>query len=215
MDPESLPPPQRVALGYATAATQAAWTALIGFDLRLAATVATASEPMLAQIRLAWCRETLEFPREMRPAGDALLDALGQHLSGAEPLLIGLAEAWELLLEPPPMARRSLDRYLDLRAAAYAGLGARFGLDPTPSTAAAKWWVLGDTLAHLSNPEERALALSLADELPEKHLPLARPMRPLAILGALGKRAVKAGGTGLLSDRPGALLALRVGIFGR
>ncbi|MFN4114523.1 MAG: hypothetical protein ACK4GD_11330 [Sphingomonadaceae bacterium] len=215
MDLEILPPPQRVALGYATAATRAAWAALIGFDLRLAATVATASEPMLAQIRLAWWRETLEFPRDMRPAGDALLDALGQHLAGSEPMLTGLVEAWELILAEPPIAHQTLDRYLNLRAAAYAGLGARFGIDPANADAAARWWVLGDTLAHLSDPEERAIAAAMADSLPDMDLPLGRPMRPLAILGALGQRAVKAGGTGLLCDRSGALVALRVGIFGR
>ncbi|WP_324260221.1 hypothetical protein U4960_08490 [Altererythrobacter sp. H2] len=220
-DSDLLPPAQRIALGYAPVGDRGAWSALLHFDVRLAGVITQAREPMLAQIRLAWWRDTLALPPEMRPRGDTLLDTLSQELRGIEDALVGMAAAWEVMLAEPPVTQEVLGEYLSQRAAAYAALHTllcpedQHGNGKAAAEQAARFWVLGDTLPRLSDLQERAQAGALATALPTRPEPLPRAMRPLAVLAALGRRSIGGGGIEPLSDRIDALVAMRVGMFGR
>ena len=72
----SLPVLHRLALTYAPARATRPTLALLALDARLAGIVRSASEPMLAQLRLAWWREQLEIDLTARPAGEPLLAVL-------------------------------------------------------------------------------------------------------------------------------------------
>ena len=54
-----LTPLHRLALAYAPAASRGAWLGFLALDMRLAAIVRAAREPMIGQIKLAWWRERL------------------------------------------------------------------------------------------------------------------------------------------------------------
>jgi phytoene synthase len=75
-------------------------------------------------------------------------------------------------------------------------------------------WALGDLAAHASDPAERSVAVQCAAAVPHSGR-LPRTMRPLAVLAALARRVAERGEGGLLGDRAAAMLAMRVGIFGR
>ncbi len=64
---ETLPTMHRLALAYAPGRTRLAWLALLALDSRLAGVLRSASEPMLAQIRLAWWRDMLARSEADRP----------------------------------------------------------------------------------------------------------------------------------------------------
>jgi len=55
----SLPTASRLALAYAPAKARLQTLALFALDTRLAGLLRNSSEPMLAQLRLSWWRETL------------------------------------------------------------------------------------------------------------------------------------------------------------
>lgn len=211
-----LPPAQDIALAYAPPAVRPAWAALLALDLRLAEVVAKVREPMLAQIRLAWWRETLGRSETDRPEGEPLLAEISAALPGLGPHLAQLPAAWEMLVVADDLSAVQLDEYLDLRAEAYTALATMVGEADVagPAAQAARWWILGDTLSHLGRAGEREalMAIARADGSRVPALPAA--LRPLAVLGALGARAVRRDEP-VFAGRISPLVALRVGIFGR
>jgi phytoene synthase len=97
----------------------------------------------------------------------------------------------------------------------WSALADQVGAQAAGVEPAAKAWALGDLAANLSDPVERALVLAVAKE-ETGYTPLGgRSLRPLAILGGLGRRALAKGGAPLLDGRRAALAALRLGLFGR
>lgn len=213
---QALPAVQELALAHAPPSTRAVWHALFLLDLKLAQVVRNAREPLPAQIRLAWWRDALAAGPERRPSGEPVLDLVSRHLDGLEDSLAALAAAWEWMLAEPPMPHRSLEEYVAGRARVFAALAPHLQRpDEEPAAAeAARWWVLGDTLSNLSDPAEREVFRALDAGMDRAGGRLSRPLRPLAVLGALGRRAFKREEP-LLEGRGSALLALRAGIIGR
>ena len=205
-----LPDVERLALAHAPRGTRKRVFALLAFDARLAGIVRQAREPLLGQMRLAWWRDHLAKPCNEWPKGEPLLELLSEWQCPAA--LAALADGWEGLL------RDSLDEdairsFAEGREKAWLALAAEIGArsDPAP---AARAWALADLAANLSDPDERAQVLEVAGK--EKFpLPTERALRPLAILGGLGRRSLARGGTPLLDGRGAALAALRLGMFGR
>ncbi len=96
----SLPPPMLLAISYAHPGLRPRLRWLLLLDLRLAQLVHRASEPLIAQMRLAWWREALSKPAEARPKGEPLLAALAD-LEGDPALLVAgvaLVDAAEALV---------------------------------------------------------------------------------------------------------------------
>ena len=191
--------------------------AMFALDQRLARIVAKATEPMLAQMRLSWWREMLQSPPDQRPEGDQVLDAISAHCKGAENSLIGLVDGWEHLLAEPPIQTSEISAFADGRARAISALDPAGSLPKaeTRFNLLGRIWALADLAAKVGSNEEKATILSLAEPLCAKSLPSARDYKALAILSALGRRAIRRGGRPLLEGRGAALVAARAALLGK
>ena len=145
-----------------------------------------------------------------------VLDAIGEHWGGEEACLVALVNGWEHMLAEPPLARYEAESFALGRAAPFAGVVRLSGEAPGKDiTGAARLWALVDAAAHLSDADERAMLREMAgtSALAERSLP--PDMRGLAVLSGLARRALHRGDHTLMAGRAGALVALRLGIFGR
>ncbi|WP_052208075.1 hypothetical protein [Croceibacterium mercuriale] len=206
-----LPELSQLAVAYAPPAAKQQTATMLALDERLATILRKKREPMLAQLRLAWWRDRLNEPAAQWPAGDAVLDSLREwNNPGA---LAPLVDGWEVLVADQ-VDQTALDRFATGRAAGFAALAAELDHPPAPARRAGRVWALADLVANLSDPQERALALTVAQQ--NGHPPaLPRDLRPLTVLAGLGWRAVRTGGGPLLVGRGAALTALRLGVLGR
>lgn len=213
---ESLPPAMQLALAYAPVPVRPAWLGVMALDARLSDIVRHAREPMLGQIRLAWWRDLLSQDRSTWPEGEPLVRHIADHLAEVAPDLAELTSGWEYLLSAEALTAGQLSRYASARGGAYARVSSRLSGAGGNSCGehAATWWVLGDTFSRLSSAEERAHLLEIACATPRPTARLGWNARPLAVLGVLGERAIRRREP-MLEGRGSALLALRVGMFGR
>jgi phytoene synthase len=209
---EILQPPQRLALAYASARSRPSTLAVLALDARLAQILRGRREPLVAQLRLAWWRETLERPPVQWSTGEPVLDALRAWSDPAA--LAALPSGWEALLAEE-LTPRAIAQFADARGLAFAALSRELGVEaPERAAAAARIWALADLAANLSAGAERQRAVDYGRGL---GLPPRLPasLRPLAVLGALGAAALARGGGDLLAGPRSALLALRTGLTGR
>lgn len=215
---EPLPPEQRLALAWSTAAKRERLASVLVLDRRLARIVARTREPMLGQMRLAWWRDALGKPVAERPRGDAVLDTLGRLLEGQEAALIALVDGWERILEEPPLSESAARRFAAGRCMALLAAYNRTTCENGPRDPfhEAAWrWSLADFASRVSDDGERALLLRLGLGDGEQNLRLPREARGLAVLGALGARALRRGGRPLMEGRGAPLAAFRAALFGR
>lgn len=217
IDLRSMPPVLRIALAYSPAGARSQLALALALDLRLAQIVARTSEPMLGQMRLAWWREALRQAPEARPRGDAVLDAVsGEWIAGSH-ALVALVDGWEQLLGTEALDEAAAHAFAEGRVAA---LLAAVGIEAPGShyeaaQAAVLAWAFGDLASKVSNEDERTMLIcaGLAIGAPATRLP--HQARSLAVLGALGRRALRRGGRPLMEGRTAALVALRGAIFRR
>ena len=204
-----------MACAWQPPATRPVLVSLFAFDAHLGKLVAKANTPLLAQMRLAWWREQLREPAPVCALGDPILAGLAAHWQGSECVLLGLVDGWEELLAEPPLAPRSLRRFAVARGACLTAFATR--------TDAAKWrdqvrragerWALADFAFRTSQPGERDEALGAARAISAGgRLPAS--MRGIAVLAAIVDRAI-AREEPLAQGRAAALVAMRLGIFGR
>lgn len=206
-----LTPPLRLALAWAPRSSRNATLTLFALDTRLAGFLRRGSEPLPVQMRLAWWRETLQAPSGAWPRGDRLLDELREW--DAPDRLVALVDGWEGLLGER-LDDEAIRGFTLGREKAWAALAQQVGSAPAGLEAAARAWALADLAANVSDASERERVLAEAGS-PEPGLPRERELRPLAVLGGLGRRALRRGGRPLLEGRGAALHALRLGMFGR
>lgn len=213
---ESLPAVQRLAMAYAPRAARGPTLALLALDQRLARTLSQVSEPIAAQLRLAWWRDTLKAGLKGEGA-DPLFGAL-LPWQGLEEPLIALVDAWEEMLTDPPLPSRAMEGLADARAMCFVALSrvldCRSGREKQVAPAA-RIWALADLAAGLSDPQERAVCCGLAHEMALVVAPLPRPLRTLSVLAGLGARSIRKGRTELLHGPADMLLAIRIGMTGR
>lgn len=209
---EQLPPPQRLALAYASARSRPATLALLALDARLAAILRGRREPMVAQLRLAWWRDTLASPPPEWPSGEPLLEALRPWREPSA--LCRLVDGWEALLAEA-LSPAVIAEFADGRGQAFAALARELGArSPEDAAEAARVWAVGDLAANISASAERSLAVEYGRGLPPPpRLPAS--LRPLAVLAGLSAVALAGGGRPLLAGPRSALLALRIGFTGR
>ncbi len=217
IEQEALADEFRLAIAYTASGLRPRLAALLALDQRLARIIAQTSEPMLAQIRIAWWRDTLRLPVDQRPQGDIVLDALGAEWAGQEKSLIALADGWEEMLVEPPIPNDAIDRFVTARAEPFAALN-----EPSSDSKgyehihlAAQIWALADLLLNTTDPDERAQILTKGLRLAEQGGALSRQWRGIAVLRALAQRSLKNDGTPLMEGRGAALVALRAAFFGR
>ncbi len=208
--------PNRVALAWTSRPARAILLPLFTLDERLGRIVATAREPMLAQLRLAWWRDRLGEARERRPKGDPVLDAIGLNWQDEEAALVALVDGWEELLGDAPLSENAFQRFAEGKGAAFAASARLAGQEGSAEAAddAGCRYAFGDCFARLSDPVERERLQAVASRFQTQRSRLPGPLRPLAILGGLGDRVLRRGEGPLFGDRGSALLATRLGIWG-
>lgn len=170
---------------------------------------------MLAQMRLAWWRDQLGNPVDIRPTGDAVLDLVGECWVGYESALRKLVDGWEALLDEPPLSREAALAFAEGRGAINAALARKCGTDPHAAARAGRIWALAELASRSSREGERESVLEIARENDVAAIALPRSMRPLAVLLGLARRSIAKGGQPFLGDRWSPLVAMRLGMFGR
>jgi phytoene synthase len=157
---------------YAPASARPGLLALFALDCELAQLVASTTEPMLGEIRLAWWRERLAELDAGKAPAQPLLVALRDHalpvLRGAE--LAGLEDRWLAL----------------------------FGSDAVPPAHVEGGGLLFALAARLLGGDERRAqemgqAWVLGEPLPQRAPPLLRPLAGLVALSARDAARARAG----------------------
>lgn len=212
---ESLPTLQRLALTYSPRSARLPTLALFALDARLAEVVRSASEPMLAQIRLAWWREMLARNPEDWPLGEPLLSSLRSW--GSETgTLPGLVDGWEVMTGQAPLPAGEMDRLAVARGDAFGALAGLLGIDSERSAAArmGRNWALADIASRLTHPAEQEAAGSLAAKQDWRAQRLSRKLRPLAVLHGLAARSRRRGEPVDALGASSILPAIRLGLLG-
>ncbi|MEW4447941.1 hypothetical protein [Qipengyuania sp. JC766] len=206
--PEELPLPLQLALNYAPTPQRPAAEAVFRLDARLARFVLTAQELSIAQIRLAWWRDSLLKSTDDRPQGDQVLDAIGREWAGETPVLAALVDGWEALLFRTEGDESGATEFETAWAAAFGAL-ARLASAPAHQDGAANagrrwgravWFSFeGEGSVHENSGRAR----------------LPRSLRHLAVLNGIGRRALQRGGGPLIAGRGDMLAIARLGLIGR
>ncbi|MBY6013747.1 hypothetical protein KUV75_02365 [Qipengyuania gaetbuli] len=217
LNDNDLRPEYRIALAYAHPDDRLAYHAMFELDRRLAEIVAGCSEPMIGQLRLAWWRDVLGKQPADRPSGEPLVAAMNAAWGAHSSSLQTMVDAWEVILLAETLDRNAALQFVEGRGASWTALasGPLAKESSAEISLAAQAWFFADLLSHLSDAEEREVVAALGDSTQLRSPRLPRRLRPFAILSALGSRALAAGGISPMEGRGAALLALRIGIFGR
>jgi phytoene synthase len=212
----SLPVLHRLALSYAPARVKSPTLALLALDARLADVVRSASEPMLAQLRLAWWREQLMPDPAPGQAGEPLLVAL-ESWDNSRLVLRGLVDGWEEMTGEAPLASAAFETLANARGEAFASLCGLIASHDEVSGARRLGynWALCDIRAHLNNAEEQRRVGELIGAQDWRWQSMSRNMRPLVVLHGLAARATRRG-EDLNQLSPSAMFTvLRLGFLGR
>jgi len=195
----ALDPDRKLALAYVPAAARAAVEALWRLDASLAAVLATGTQPLITQMRLAWWREALEKLDSAAPPAEPVLQALAAHVlpvvSGAE--LAAMEEGWLILLSDEALGADELARYAALRGGLLFDYGARLlGGADFPVAQAGEAWALADLARHSRRVEE----IKSPASPPKMKWP--KKLRSLGMLAMLARRDLEH--LGQEAERPGS-----------
>ncbi len=203
IDHEHLSDEFALAIAHTPVPNRPRMASFLAFDQRIARIVSQSTEPMLAQIRIAWWRDNLAQKQAIRPQGDAVLDALGEHWTGAEPALISMLDGWEELLVEPPIEQQAIERFVNGRSAPFLEIG-ELETDSKSYRAvnqAGRIWAIADLASKSEIAEEREMLIEMGLRNDERSPPLPHSWRGLAVLAALGRRSLKSGGQPLMAGR--------------
>ena len=181
----ALDPDRTLALAYVPAAARPAVEALWRLDASFAAILATGTQQMISQLRLAWWREALERLDNAPPPAEPVLQALAAHVlpvvSGAE--LAAMEEGWLLLLADEALGADELARYAALRGGLLFRYSARLlGETGFPVREAGEVWALADLARHSRRADESKLPAA------ESKMKWPKKLRPLGMLAILARR---------------------------
>ena len=211
----TLPAVARLALVYAPASAREQTLALFALDARLATLIRRSSEPMLAQLRLAWWREAISGEPASWPQGEPILAALRSWGPDA-PSAAALVDAWEALTAPSPLSAEALRAFAQGRGAAAAALASALSRPHERDAARelAEIWAAEDLATRLSRDDERAEAVALATQLPRRLPKVSRALRPLRVLAGLSRRRRQVGSDEGAASPSAMLEALKLGLLG-
>jgi phytoene synthase len=211
----TLPSLERLALAYAPARARVPTMALFALDSRLAGLLRHSREPMLAQLRLAWWRETLGQGADAWPAGEPLLAAL-RSWNGGHTALARLVNGWEALTGPAPLPRSALEDMIIGRAEAFAALAGALGARSEENAARklGRRWALTDLAMRLSNADERGAVREMLEEEAGRIPKVSRALRPLLVLQGLAERRFRLGSEAAAQSPAAMLKAMRLGFLG-
>ncbi|MET1754550.1 squalene/phytoene synthase family protein [Novosphingobium sp. RD2P27] len=211
----SLPAVSRLALVYAPAWARERTLAVFALDARLADLIRGSSEPMLAQLRLAWWREAVARPASSWPEGEPIFSLLRSWVDQHSPLT-SLIDGWEALTAHPPLGEEAVRAFAQGRAAASGALARVLGSvkEEDAATSLGRIWALEDLAMRLSREDERKIALALAAEQPVALPRTGRALRPLRVAAALARRRRLAGSEAGAASPRAVFEALRRGLLG-
>lgn len=204
-----------LALAYAGAAARPVLEDLFALDRRLADAVRQASEPIIAQMKLAWWRDRFAQDRTDWPKGEPLLERLADWNADVSKLGT-LVDGWEALLQDGPLTEDAIGAFGDGHADAWDLAARALDHDASPKHAALLW-AYADLAQHCSSTDdarqvrEAARRQGLLDRAPPR---LPRRLRAFGVLGVLGRRSLRAGRP-VLSGGGDFLAAVRTGMLGR
>ncbi|GGB86026.1 hypothetical protein GCM10011494_00380 [Novosphingobium endophyticum] len=211
----TLPIIERLALSYAPASARLPTLALFALDTRLAGLLRNSREPMLAQLRLAWWRETLQQDGNAWPMGEPLLAAL-RSWNGAHTALSALVDGWEALTGAAPLPQDAIEAMAAGRGEAFAALSAALNR-PGESAAArdlGRRWALADLAMRLGNDQERGTAAAMLEADSGGKPRVSRALRPLLVLHGLAERRLATGEEAGARSPAALLKAMRLGLLG-
>lgn len=194
-----LDPDRTLALAYISAKVRPAVEALWRLDVAFAAILATGTQPMISQMRLAWWREALVRLDAASPPAEPVLQALASHVlplvSGAE--LAAMEEGWLILTSPETLTAEALADYADLRGGLLFAYTARLlGDSHFPVAPAGGAWALADLARHIRRVDE------IGTPLLGSRVKWPRKLRPLGMLAMLAKRDLER--LGREPEKPGS-----------
>jgi 15-cis-phytoene synthase len=181
-----LDPDRQLALAYVPARVRPAVEALWQLDTSFAAILATGTQPLISQMRLAWWREALARLDTAPPPAQPVLQALAAHVlpagvSGAE--LAAMEEGWLMLVSDEALTEDELARYAALRGGLLFAYAARLLGEPdVPVARAGEMWALADLARHSRRAGEVKVPPA------ESKMKWPRRLRPLGMLAILAKR---------------------------
>jgi 15-cis-phytoene synthase len=185
-----------LAVLHAPATAQAGLFALFALDLELAHVVASTTEPMLGEIRLAWWREQLirldAAPAPAQPTLAALkAEVVPRDVTGRS--LEPLEDAFLALLLDPAFDDIALERYARLRGGTLFGAAATvLGGDAAVGALMGGVWALGELVRHGPPP---AFARDTLEDIATRQswtTPAEPALRPLLGLARLAQRDIAA-----------------------
>lgn len=211
-----LPSAARLALAYAPRAARIPTLALFALDARLAGLLRHSREPMLAQLRLSWWRETLRQDANQWPEGEPLLGAL-RSWNGEHKALTALVDGWEMLTGSAPLGSEAIEGMAQGRAEAFAALARALDREGERDAARVlgREWALADLSVRISNAQEREAARTLFAQSRAKRAPVSRSLRPLLVLHGLATYRLDRGEESGAIHPMALLKALRLGLLGR
>ncbi len=172
-----LSPPQRLAVAYARADLRPALALLLAFDARLADVVGGSSEPMIAQMKLAWWYDAIAREKTSRPNGEPMLQALSAiGLPLLDDAMTQLLDAWSVLLAHDDWSRPIIADFAATRSKAVFGTYSTWIESDHDIGQTAETWAVADLQRRFG---DRAGVASHTMALP---LLNKRALRPLSIL---------------------------------
>jgi phytoene synthase len=202
----NLDPERRLALAYVPAAVRPAVEALWRLDAAFAAILATGTQPLVSQMRLAWWREALQRLDIAPPPAEPVLQALAANVlptvRGAE--LAEMEEAWLILLADGPLGAEDLADYAARRGGLLFRYSARLlGDSAFAVDHAGALWALADLARHSRRAGE------VKNSPSESQVKWPAKLRPLGMLAMLAKRDLeKIGGKTEKAGSPARLVRM-------
>jgi phytoene synthase len=212
-------PLTRLLLAYAPVHERVGYALLWALDERLAALARTTSEPMIAQMRIAWWEQALTDDQGVAGRGEPLVDAFRAAGMTASLGVLAMLDGWEALICADVGDEDAMRQFAIGRGAGLFQALARADDPPPPSLAAAgALWALWDLSGHLGNEKARASAADLAGEWLAGASTGAWPRawKPLRIATGLAAHDIRRGHPGAAGLTPGRYARLlRIALVGR
>lgn len=207
-----------LALAYAPAKARGVFEDLFALERRLADATRQASEPIIAQMKLAWWRDRFAQSPAEWPKGEPLLARLAGWNADVSRLGV-LVDGWERLLEDGPLGVGAIRAFGEGHVVAW-DVASQAASPPPPAAQLgerALCWAFADLAAHCSDPRDADSVRGEAVEqgaLKQPSGPIPRALRPFAVLGTLGRRSLSSGKP-ILSGPGDFLAGVRAGVLGR
>lgn len=185
---QAVPDARMLALSAAPQVARQALLALFALDDRLAGIVRTTREPMIGQMRLTWWRDALirldDAPAPAEPVlSDVQAHIMPHGVSGA--MLAGMIDGWEALIVAESVGAPTVELHASMRGERlFAAAAVLLGADSPLVAPAGHAWASEDLVRHLSRPNERDVAVRMADAAFQRAFSKSWP-RSLQALGLM------------------------------